>query len=320
VRIIGSARGRGVTALAVLALVAGGCNLVGAASRGSPTPISLPTQLPDGMSFEQTLPLFEFDRSLPFDVQEMGAWPVGKATLEEVVYSGTGSLRMPAYLVLPPGEGPFAGIVWMGSYGDWINIRNEFVMEAAAMAERGVASVLVSGYFPSYEAPRGKDADRMNTIVQVRELRRAVDLLQLQKGVDPGRLAFVGHGWGATHGVSLAAVDGRLKAAVLLAPNCAIADLVFTGYGLDPAIEPAYRKAMAPFDPLAMAPHAAPTALFFQFSREDSFVSEATAMKLFGAASEPKRIGWYAGAHDLDEQAHAERDAWLEEQLQLTTN
>jgi hypothetical protein len=77
---------------------------------------------------------------------------------------------------------------------------------------------------------------------------------------------------------------------------------------------------MAPFDPLAMAPHATPAALFFQFARDDSFVSSDSARGLFEAASEPKRIGWYGGGHGLDEQAHAERRAWLEEQLGLTTN
>jgi dienelactone hydrolase len=318
-RITGSARRRGLAALAALSLVAGGCNLAGATA-GSPTPMPLPTELPDDLTFEQTLPLFEFDRSSPFDELKLSTISLGGAVLEDLVYTGASRLRMPAYLVVPPGRGPFAGIVWMGWYGDWAHIRDEFLMEAAAMADAGAVSIVVSGYFPTYRTPSGRDADRAGTIMQVRELRRAVDLLLAREEVDPARIAFVGHGTGAMHGLALAAVDRRLAAAALLAPNSAMADLFFAGYGLDPATEPAYRRAMAPFDPLAMAPHAAPTALFFQFARDDSFVTAASAQELYAAASQPKRIGWYEGGHDLEEKALVERDAWLKEQLGLTSN
>jgi dienelactone hydrolase len=315
-------RGLRAIALAAAAFVAAlsvvGCGL--GAAPGSPTPIALPTDLPESMPFEQTLPLFEYDRSQPFDVRELGTWPVGEVALRDISYNGASRLRMPAYLVLPPGDGPFPGIVWLGWYGDWTHVRDEFFLEAASMAEQGVASLVVSGYFPAYQAPQGKDSDRAAVIMQVRELRRAVDLLLAQAAVDPARVAFVGHGTGAMHGLSLVAVDRRLTAAALLAPSSSMADLVFSGYGLDPAEEPAYRRAMAPFDPPAMAPHAAPAALFFQFARDDSFVAESSAVQLFEAASQPKRIGWYGGGHDLDGQARAERDSWLEERLGLRTN
>jgi len=46
-------------------------------------------------------------------------------------------------------------------------------------------------------------------------------------------------------------------------------------------------------------------------------VPEAPAKSLSDAASGPKKIGWYGGAHDLDEQARTERDAWLIQELEL---
>lgn len=313
------ARTRAAMALAALAFAIGGCGWAGAAG-ASATEIPLPTRLPDQLTFQQVLTLFEYDRSRPFDVLESSRWPLGRVEVSDVTYSGASGMRLPAYLVVPPGEGPFAGVVWMGWSGNWNHIRDEFLAEAVLLADRGVASVIVAGYFPWYAQPSSPAADRTSEILQVRELRRAVDLLLAQSGVDASRIAFVGHGAGAMHGLSLAAADHRLRAAVLLAPNPAIADLAFSGYGLDPATEPAYREALAPFDPLAMAPHAAPVTLYFQFARDDTFVTGEAAQRLYDAASNPKLIGWYTGAHDLDEQAARDRDAWLEEQLSVTTN
>jgi hypothetical protein len=32
---------------------------------------------------------------------------------------------------------------------------------------------------------------------------------------------------------------------------------------------------------------------------------------LVGATKQPKELRWYAAGHELNEQAHSERDAWL---------
>jgi predicted esterase len=207
----------------------------------------------------------------------------------------------------------------MGWTGDYSHIRDEFVDEAMTMANHGVVSLLVSGYFPWYVTPTDKDADRMAMICQIRELRRALDLLLDQPGVDPSRIAFVGHSMGAMHGADLVAVDHRIKAAVLMAPHATLTDWVFEGYGLDASTEPGYRAAMASFDPIAFVPHANPTALFFEFGGDDSFVPRNVAQALYEAASEPKKIGWYGGGHDLDEKAQADRTAWLTSELNLTS-
>lgn len=317
-----SGLGRSAAAVAALLFVVGGCGpAVFTQAAGSPTPspiIALPTELPDAVSYEQSLPLFEYDRSVPFDVVETMAYPRKSATFHDLSYVGANGVRMPAYLVVPWGKVPHAGITWMGWTGGYTQIREEFVAEAEDMADEGVVSLLVSGYFPWYAAPADKDADRMAMIGQVRELRRAVDFLLSQANVDADRIGFVGHSMGAMHGIDLVAVDHRVKAAVLLAPHATMTDWIFDGYGLDPATEDEYRKVMASFDPLAFVPHAAPSALFFQFASDDPYVPEAAADSLFNAASNPKKIGRYSGAHDLDEQARTERDAWLTQELELT--
>jgi dienelactone hydrolase len=292
----------------------------------SPVPvIVLPTRLADVISYSESLQLYEYDRSASFDLVDVATYPAGNATVHDVTYRGANGRSMPAYLVVPPGDGPFtpgeapfAGVVWMGWGGSYTQIREEFVSEAVTMADHGVVSLLVSGYFPWLVTPTDIDADRTGMIGQIRELRRAVDLLVAQPGVDARRIAFVGHSMAAMHGANLAAVDHRVKAAVLMGASSTMTDWIFQGYGLDPATEAEYRRDMASFDPIAFVPHAAPSALFFQFARDDEYVPEAVADALYAAASEPKQIGWYDGGHDLNARARSERDAWLAKELALS--
>jgi uncharacterized protein len=309
--------------LIVLAVSVVGCGPAFAdSSARSPGPVQspvvpLPTRLADVMTFEQTLPLFEHDRSIPFDVRQVSSYVHGTAQFSDITYVGASGIEMPAYVITPGGKGPFAGVIWMGWTGGFSQIRREFVDEAMDLAQRGVVSLLVSGYFPWYVTPSDKDTDRMGLIGQIRELRRAVDFLESLPGVDPARVAFVGHSMSALHGADLAAVDHRVKAAVLMAPHATMTDWVFAGYGLPKSTETAYRAAMASFDPLAFVAHANPTALYFQFAADDPFVPKEVAGSLYAAASDPKLIGWYGGGHDLDEMAKIDRDAWLAIELGL---
>lgn len=317
-----------VAAIAAIGAMAGGCATPAITPDPSPSAsrtfvpvVPLPTALPDVLSFSQTLPLYEYNRTAPFALTESASYPAGKATAHDITYKGANGEELPAYLIVPPGNGPFAGVIWMGWSGTYSQIREEFVDEAVRMADKGVVSLLISGYFPWFIPPRDIDADRMGMIGQVRELRRAVDLLLAQPGVDANRIAFVGHSMAAMHGANLVAVDHRVKAAVLMGPSSTMTDWIFQGYGLDPETEAQYRLEMASFDPLAFVAHAAPSALFFQFAADDGYVTRATADSLFGAASSPKKVGWYSGGHDLTDPASAtERDAWLATQLALPDN
>ena len=82
--------------------------------------------------------------------------------------------------------------------------------------------------------------------------------------------------------------------------------------------EDAYRQAMAIVDPIGFVRHAAPAALFFQFAKNDGYVSKDAALLFYGAGSDPKQIQWYDTGHQLNtDQDRRDRIAWLSSQLGL---
>ena len=58
---------------------------------------------------------------------------------------------------------------------------------------------------------RKREEDYARSIQQVKDLRRALDVLLAQPNVDPARVAFVGHDFGAMYGVLEAANDKRIQ-------------------------------------------------------------------------------------------------------------
>ena len=95
-----------------------------------------------------------------------------------------------------PGAHPGALFVhWLGDKPETTNL-TEFEPDALVLARDGVTSVLIDamwsapGWFNKVRTP-GSDYD--NSIKQVVDLRRALDLLLAQADVDRGRIAYVGH-------------------------------------------------------------------------------------------------------------------------------
>lgn len=112
-----------LSAVAVLAAAAAGCGPVvpvspsGSPMASQPPVIALPTTLPDVLSFQDALPLFEYDRTVAMNITQVAVYPRGDATLTDLTYTGVHGVAMPAYLVTPAGQGPFAAVLWMGWTG-----------------------------------------------------------------------------------------------------------------------------------------------------------------------------------------------------------
>jgi len=166
------------------------------------------------------------------------------------------------------------------------------------------------------------DALAPETYVQaVVDLRRGLDLLTAHSAVDPRRVAYVGHSYGAQWGAILAAVDKRIRAAVLMGgiPERAAIylenddpDLVELRKSTPREQIEKYLQVNARTDAIHYVGHAAPTPLLFQFARYERYFNEAAMVRYAQAASEPKLVKWYETGHDLnDVQALLDRADWL---------
>ncbi len=166
---------------------------------------------------------FEYDRARPFDLTVDKTERRGEVTVQDVSYLQLDGTRNQAYLVTPPAPAPHPGILfvhWLEDNSPTAN-RTEFLGEAIDLASTsGAVSLLPNTMWtpPGWFVKRNPEADYAISIRQTREIRRAIDLLATRPGVDPGRLVFVGHDFGAMYGALAAGVEpARLKAFVFMA-------------------------------------------------------------------------------------------------------
>ena len=163
--------------------------------------------------------IFAYDATKPLNFTiERSETPVAGVTVSEISYDSPKGGRVPGYLVVPSGRGPFAATVYM-HWGQ--GNRGEFLSEAVEMARRGAIGIMIDAPYWGPDVPqpaKGKEAEseRDNYIQMVVDLRRAVDVLIARKDVDGARIGYVGHSLGATWGAPLAAAEKRIKVFVLM--------------------------------------------------------------------------------------------------------
>lgn len=222
-------------------------------------------------------------------------------------------------LIRPAAGGSYAGVLFFHWLGRPKGDRSEFFDEACALAQKGVISLLIQGYFPWSQDPVNGVTDRQEVIRQTIDVQRALSILLREPGIDPGRIAYVGHDYGAMFGAITAGLERRVKAYVFVAGMGTFADWSLKYWPATAAAgDSAYRDAIHPVDPIHFISHAAPAALLFQFATRDKYISRDVARAFSDAASEPKTVRWYDTTHDMFAPDVArDRRAWLEEQLGL---
>jgi hypothetical protein len=287
--------------------------------------------LPQGggqTSFAELARQFDYDAGLPLDVQGHVVAVREGATVYDITYASPSGDRVDAFLVVPTVPGPHPAVLF-GHWGE--GNRTEFLPEAILCARMGIVSLLPAnpwtrpapwrrgfGYFAAPEH------DRDLYIQAVVDLRRGLDLLLSRPDVDPSRVVYIGHSFGAQWGAILTAVDRRMKAAVLIGgvPDAAAIwlesdDPDFVGFRQTMGDEVRrYVEVISAVDAIRYVPHAAPIPLLFQFARFERYFHDTAMNRYFAAASAPKQALWYDTGHDLnDPQALRDRMEWLRNQV-----
>jgi dienelactone hydrolase len=264
---------------------------------------------------------FDYDSSRPLDIQVKATEQRDGVEVRDITFASAAGGRTAAYLVVSPGSRPAAGILFAHWYEPTSadSNRTQFVSQAVELAKAGATSLLIETLWsePSWFANRNPAEDFNSTVTQVKELRRALDVLLAQPHIDRKRVAFVGHDLGMMCGAVMAGVDRRVNAWALQAGTTSFS----LWYLYTPHLEGAARQAkideLAPLDPVLYIPKAAPAPVLMQFGHSDRHVPDDKAQAFFEAAREPKQILWYDAGHHLDDRAIADRQKWLRKVLKL---
>ena len=92
---------------------------------------------------------FAYDTSKALDLHTAQTTRVGGVEVRDVSFKGAAGETVPAYLIVPPGKGPFPAVIYAhGSSGS----RRDLLPSAVGVAERGAVAIALD---MNYSSARG---------------------------------------------------------------------------------------------------------------------------------------------------------------------
>jgi len=229
--------------------------------------------------------------------------------------------RRVAEMHRPEEEGSYAAILYVHWYeSESIDShRSQFEEEAKEMARRGAICISIETLWSDRDffLKRTQADDLQNSLEEVVNIRRAMDLLLSQPNVDPKRFAYVGHDFGGMYGVLAGSLDQRPNHYVVMASTPRFSDWYLYLPRLEGKAREAFIRQMSEIDPITHVPNLSPAEVLFQFATDDFHVPKERAEEFFAAANDPKEMKWYDAKHGLNEESTQDRKTWLQKKLGL---
>ena len=264
----------------------------------------------DGTATPVEVAFYNYDRKAPLGVRDAGVinedYPI---KFHDITYISPHGGYVPAYLLTPPGKGPYPGVILLhGSGGS----RQDLLQTAGWLAGRGAVTMTIDSAYtrqggrPLKPGIDGFKQDRQLAVQTVADLRRAVDVLQAQPQVDKKNIGFVGFSAGAKSGAVLVGVEPRIKAAVLVSGGAPSLDA--TMEKVPEAMRAAIRPILSSTDPARFIGRSK-AALLIQAGKEDDGVPQEDLKAMADAAGTGAEFKEYAAGHDLFSNKAAAHDA-----------
>jgi len=266
--------------------------------------------------FETNRQLFEYDRGVSLDIQEVSSRIEDGLSIIEITYASPKGGRVPATLIVPQEKGSLAGLVMQRS------MELEFGMR---YAHYGAVVIYVDppSFRPQDTGPRGiltfTEQDREEQIQLIIDLRRAIELLMARPDVDPERIAYLGVSYGGAMGGLLAGIEHRPQAYVLIVGDGGFVTHETNPENLTMSLNEfseeykAWIDEMWPIEPIHYVNHASPAPLLFQNAIRDQYVKVQDAIRYQDVASEPKQVIWYDSGHwPLPDEVIMDNAKWLQ--------
>lgn len=283
------------------------------------TSLAASTRAGGGDEFKAQRSLFDYDAAVSLSVVEKGVEQRDGVAIRDITFNALTGKDLAAYIVTPPGKGPFPAVLWVHWLGEpETTNRTEFLNEAVKLAGQGVMSVLVDAMWssavkPDWFSKRVPEEDYGNSIRQVIALRRAMDLLLAQPAVDQARVGVVGHDYGGMYSMMMAGVDQRAKAYVYVAVVPSLNDWAFLGP--QPKSKTEYIRQNAPLELTDYLRQVKNASTFLQFGTKDVYVSRVDSGIIANAAGTKNRK-FYEADHAMNlPEIVADRAAFLLKEL-----
>lgn len=229
--------------------------------------------------------------------------------------------RRTAELFSPQSEESHAAILYLHWYEpeSHDSNRSQFVEEAKELAQAGAACLLVETLWsdPDFFLKRTQAEDIQNSVEEVINTRRAMDLLLSQPNIDSRRFALVGHDFGGMYGLLAGSLDRRPTHYVVMAATPRFPDWYLYGPRLEGEARDLFIRQFDALDPITHVSQISPAPVFFQFGTNDPHVPRERAEQFFEAAKEPREMRWYESGHGLNVDSTSDRKDWLKEKLGL---
>jgi dienelactone hydrolase len=241
---------------------------------------------------------FAYDRRKPADLVTAGTEMRGAVVVTDLTYQTLTGTRRAAYLVGPSktATGRHPAILFVHWYEppNPTSSRKEFLPDAVELAGEGAISLLVDTMWsdPDWFTNRDPENDLGHSIEQVKELRRALDILVSRPGVDPSRVFYVGHDFGAMYGALVAGLDARrLKGFVFMAGTRSFSDWFLLWPKRDDAVKAETVRRLAPLDPTRYLANTGTLPVLFQFATRDRFVTKRSFVANWNSIGTPPASG-----------------------------